>query len=93
MILIKHKGELLLVESASGYPGHRVIARDVDPPPHDHCHWKGGKWVEDSEAKSAADEHALLASMSRADFLKHVAQTANLPPPSPVVKPSRRKEK
>jgi len=72
MILIRHKGERLLVESRDGYPGARVIARDVPPPPSDHCHWRGGKWVEDKLAKAEAQERARLNAMSRAELVEHI---------------------
>jgi hypothetical protein len=64
MILIKHKGETLLVESLDGYPKAKVIATDVPHPPHDHCRWDG-KWVEDADAKAQAEQRAKLRRLIR----------------------------
>jgi len=93
MILIRSKGATQLVESLDGYPRARVIARDVEPPPHDHCKWKGGKWVEDAAAKAAADERARLATMSRAELVQHLVETANLRGPVRMVKPARQQRR
>lgn len=46
MILIRHKGETLLVGSVDGYPGCKVLAENVPHPPHDCCRWEGGAWVD-----------------------------------------------
>lgn len=54
MILIRHKGEELLVESTAGYPGCKVIARDVPHPPGDCRRWQDGAWVECPKLKAEA---------------------------------------
>ncbi len=72
MILIRFKGEQLLVESIDGYPRATVIARDVPPAPSDHCHWEDGAWIEDAEAKAGADRRAKLAAMSRDELVDHI---------------------
>lgn len=72
MILISWRGERLLVESLDGYPRAKVLARDVEHPPSDHCRWKGGTWCEDAAAKAKAEERARLVAMSREELIEHL---------------------
>lgn len=72
MILIKWRGDPLLVESTKGYPGATVIARDVEPPPSHHCCWKDGAWCEDAEAKAKAEARARLNAMTREELVEHL---------------------
>lgn len=72
MILIEHNGERQLVESLRGYRGCKVIERDVEHPPHAHCRREDGRWVEDEEAKRAADERARLNCLSRTELVEHI---------------------
>lgn len=76
MILIEHEGERQLVHSLDGYDGCKVIAKNVDPPPHDHCTWAKGKWVEDAAAKVAADHRARLNVMTRGELVEHLLSAA-----------------
>lgn len=59
MMLIEHEGERLLVNSADGYPGCEVIARDVPPPPGDCHRWQNGKWTECKKMKAEAKAERL----------------------------------
>ncbi len=72
MILIRFKGEQLLVESTKGYPRAKVIDRDVPHPPSDHCCWEDGAWCEDAGAKAKAAARARLNAMSRGELVEHV---------------------
>ena len=79
MILIEHNGERQLVHSLDGYAGCKVIARNVKPPPHDHYTWSKGKWVEDADAKAAADHRARLNTMTRGELVEHVLDAVREP--------------
>lgn len=74
MVLIEKKGQRQLVESADGYPGWKVIASGLEPPPHDHCHFEGEKWVEDQPDREASKRAAKLRLMPREQFLEHIRQ-------------------
>ena len=74
MILIEHNGERQLVHSLDGHDGCKVIAKNVEPPPHDHCTWSKGKWVEDAAAKAEADHRARLNAMTRAELVEHLLE-------------------
>lgn len=41
MILIRHNGEMHLVESLDAYPDAEVLAHDVEDPKHPNHHWDG----------------------------------------------------
>lgn len=59
MILIRHKGERLLVNSTDGYPGCKVLAGNVPHPPGDCHRWQGGEWVECKKMKAKAKAERL----------------------------------
>lgn len=77
MILIKHKGELQLVESLKGYPRAKVIAKDVAPPPNHHCRWENGGWKEDVAAKDEAKQQRKLNAMTRTELVDHLMKMLN----------------
>ncbi len=69
-------GELCLVSSMKGHRGCKVIARRVTHPGHGHAKLVNGKWVEDLEAKAAADEEARLRRMTRTELLEEAIRRA-----------------
>jgi hypothetical protein len=69
MILIELNGESQLVGSLDGYDGWTVVEKELDPPPSDHCTLVDGVWVEDADAKAAADRASELGSMTRPDLV------------------------
>lgn len=79
MILIEKGGDRQLVHSLVGYPGWVTVAENVAPPPHNHCRWEGGRWVEDAEAKRAADEEARLRGLGPAEFMAEAIRRARGP--------------
>jgi hypothetical protein len=70
MFWIEHNGERQVVSSLDGYPGHKLLAKDVPPRPDFATDFQSGKWVVDEEAKAEAQEIADLAALGSRGRLK-----------------------
>lgn len=75
MILIRWRGEQLLVQSTAGYPGCKVVAKDVEMPPDDCSRWQRGKWVECDKMKAEAKAKRLAraCAMFGEELLSEIA--------------------